>query len=122
MAFVGQLGTVWSISRFDCWAVQRSWFARVNTICNLSHLKSREVQASLPGQFLSRRCITLCTTMEVEPRIARQYQWHHCCSCKNYRRKGMEGEKRSVFASNFGGPEAREFVENKNKKTLWGIL
>ena len=29
--------------------------------------------------------------MEVEPRIAKQYKCHHCCSCKNYRGKGMEG-------------------------------
>ena len=35
----------------------------------------------------------LCITMEVEPRIAKQY-CHHCCSCKNYWGKGMEGGKR----------------------------
>ena len=29
--------------------------------------------------------------MEVEPRIAKQYKCHHCCSFKNYRGKGMEG-------------------------------
>ena len=29
--------------------------------------------------------------MEVEPRIAKQYKCHHCCSCKNYLGKGMEG-------------------------------
>ena len=29
--------------------------------------------------------------MEVEPRIAKQYKYHHYCSCKNYRGKGMEG-------------------------------
>ena len=76
------------------WAVQWSWIAWVNALCNLSHKKSREVTASLLGQFLSRRCFTLCTTMEVEPRIARQYKCHHCCSCKNYRGKGMEGGKK----------------------------
>ena len=31
--------------------------------------------------------------MEVEPRIAKQYKCHYCCSCKNYRGKGMEGGK-----------------------------
>ena len=36
-------------------AVQWSWFARVNAICNLSHKKLQEVAASLPGWFLSRR-------------------------------------------------------------------
>ena len=75
------------------WAVQWSWFARVNALCNLSRKKSREVAASLPGRFLSRRCFTLCITMEVEPIIAKQYKCHHCCSCKNYRGKEMEGGK-----------------------------
>ena len=37
------------------WAVQWSWFEWVNAICNLLRKKSREVAASLPGQFLSRR-------------------------------------------------------------------
>ena len=32
--------------------------------------------------------------MEVEPRIAKVYKCHHCCSCKNYRGKGMEGGKK----------------------------
>ena len=66
-------------------------FARVNAHCNLSRKKSRKVAASLPGGFLSTRCSTLCITMEVEPRIAKQYKCHSCCSCKNYRGKGMEG-------------------------------
>ena len=34
---------------------------------------------SLPGRFLSRRCLTLCIIMEVEPRIAKHYKCHHCC-------------------------------------------
>ena len=44
----------------------------------------------LPGQFLSRCCFMLCITVEVEPRIAKQYKCRYCCSCKNYRGKGME--------------------------------
>ena len=76
-----------------------NWFARVNALCHLSRKKSREIAASLPGRFLSRRCFTLCITMEVEHRIAKQYKCHHCCSCKNYREKGTEGGKKSVFAS-----------------------
>ena len=76
------------------WAVQWSWFAQVNAICNLSRKKSREVAASLPGQFMSRRCSMLCITMEVETRIAKQNKCHHCCSCKNYWGKGMEGGKK----------------------------
>ena len=61
------------------WAVQWSWFARVNTLCNLSRKKSQGVAASLPGRFLSRRCFMLCITMEAEPWIAKQYKCHHCC-------------------------------------------
>ena len=80
------------------WVVQQSWFARVNALCNLSYKKLQEVTASPPGRFLSSHCFTLCITMEVEPRIAKPYKFHHCCSCKNYWGKGMEGWKKSVFA------------------------
>ena len=73
--------------------VQWSWYAWVNALRNLFCKKSREVAASLPGWFLSRCCLTLCTTMEVEPRIVKQYKCHHCCSYKNYWGKGVEGEK-----------------------------
>ena len=38
----------------------------------------------------------LCITMEVERRIAKQYKCHHCCSCKNYQGKGMEGGKKCL--------------------------
>ena len=76
------------------WAVPWSWFAQVNALCNLSRKKLWEVTASFPGWFLSRRCFMLCVTMEVEPRIAKQYKCHHCCSCKNYRGKGMDGGKK----------------------------
>ena len=58
------------------------------------HKKPQEVAASLPGRFLSRRCFTLCITVEVEPRIVKQYKCYHCCSCKNYQGKGMEGGKK----------------------------
>ena len=36
----------------------------------------------------------LCITMEVEPRIAKQYKCQHRHSCKNYQGKGMEGGKK----------------------------
>ena len=87
-----------------CWAAQWRWFAWVNALCNLSRKRSREVAASLPGRFLSRRCFTLCITMEVEPRIAKQFKCHHCCSCKNYRGKGMEGEKK-VYLRRFSADQ-----------------
>ena len=84
----------------NCWAVLWSWSAWVNALCNLLRKKSREVTASLPGRFLSRRCSTLCITMEVEPRIVKQYKCHHYCSDKNYWGKGMEGGKK-VSLHNF---------------------
>ena len=74
------------------------------SLSNLSHKKSREVAASLPGRFLSRHCFMLCITMEVEPRIAKQYKCHRCCSCKNYRGKGMEGGKK-VSLCRFGADQ-----------------
>ena len=86
--------TVITENRNGLRAVQWSWFARVNALCNLSRKKSREVAASLPGRFLSTRCFTLCITVEVEPRIAKQCKCQYCCSCKNYRGKGMEGGKK----------------------------
>ena len=33
------------------WAIQRSWFARVNALCNLSCKKSREVAAHFRADF-----------------------------------------------------------------------
>ena len=81
------------------WAVQWRWFAQVKALCNLSRKKSQEVAASLPGRFLSRCCFMLCMAMEVESRIAKEYKCHHCCSCKNYQGKQMEGGEKSVFAS-----------------------
>ena len=91
-----------------------------NTLCNVSRKKSREVATSLPGRFLSRRCFTLCITKEVESRIATQYKCHHCCSCNNYRGKGMEGGGKKCLCVGFGWPEDREFVRKKKKKKLWG--
>ena len=96
----------------------------MNDLCNLSHKQSREVAASLPGRFLSRRCFTLCITMEVEPGIVKQYKCHHCCTCKNYQGNGMEGGIK-VSLHRFGGsPEDPELVEKKRKKkeAFWGIL
>ena len=100
------------------WAVQWSWFARVNALCNLSRKKLREVAASLPGRFLSRHCFTLCITMEVEPRIVKQYKCHHRCSCKNYRGKGMEGVEKVSLCSFL----ADQKIGSSWKKCVWGIL
>ena len=108
--------------RFDntnkqhCGAVQWSWFARVNALCHLSCKKWWEVTASLPGRFLSRRCFTLCITMEVEPRIAKQYKCHHCCSWKITRESGWRVEK-SVFVSFFWLTRRLRF---RGKKSVLG--
>ena len=93
------------------WAVQWSWFAWVNALCNLSCKKSQEVAVSLPGRFLSRLCFPLCITMEAEPRIAKQYKCHHCCNCKKTAGEGDGGWIKSVSVLFWGCPEDREFVE-----------
>ena len=97
------------------WAVQWSWFARVNALCNFSRKKSWEVLASLPGRFLSRRCFTMCISMEVEHRIAKQYKCHHCCNCKSYRGKGMEGGKK-VSLRRFLADQKNPSSSKKKKK------
>ena len=84
------------------WAIQRSWFARVNArgfvFLSRARCRGRGGRSALPGRFLSRpRCFTLCITVEVEPRIAKQYKCQYCCSCKNYRWKGMEGGKKKCL-------------------------
>ena len=86
-----------SICRLRLLIVHWSWFARVNALCNLLHKKLREVTASLLSWFLSRRCFTMRITMEAEPRIAKQHKCHHCCSCKNYHGKGMEGGRKGLW-------------------------
>ena len=42
------------------WAIRRSWFARVNALCNLSRKKSREVAAHFRADFgvgVALRCV-----------------------------------------------------------------
>ena len=53
-------------------------------------------QLPLTGWFLSRCCFTLCITVEVEPRIVKQYKCQYCCICKNYRGKVMEDGKKCL--------------------------
>ena len=95
-----------------------NWFARVSAFCNLSCKKLWEVAASLPGRFLSRRCFMWYMTMEVEPRIAKQYKCHHRCSCKNYQGKGMEGGKKGHCIDFW--LTRRSWVHGKN--VFWGNL
>ena len=48
--------------------------------------------------------------MEVEPRVAKQYKCHHCCSCKNYQGKGMEGGKKVSLC---------HFLADQKTVSLW---
>ena len=83
------------------------------------HTRCHEAAASLPGWFLSRHCFKLCIILEDEPRIAKQYKCHHCCSCKNYWGKGVEGGKQ-VFLCHFFLLTGRSQYCEKN--AFWGIL
>ena len=64
--------------------------------------RSREkLQLPLPGRFLS-------ITVEVEPRIVKQYICHYGCVCKYYRGKVTEAGKKGVLSLFFGWPDDRE--------------
>ena len=67
-------------------------------------------RSALPGRFRSKRCFTLCITVDVEPRIAKQYKCQYCCSCTNYRGKGMEGGKKMSL---------RRFLADQKIASLW---
>ena len=66
----------------------------------------------------------LCITMEAEPRIAKQYKCHHCCSSKNYRGKEMEGGKkvslRRFLADLKIASSRRKKKKEKKKKKNFG--
>ena len=55
------------------------------------------------GQFgeagLHECWFTLCMTVEIEPRIVKQYKCHDCCVCKHYEGNVMEDGEKGVFAS-----------------------
>jgi len=74
--------------------------------------------SALPGRFLSRHCFTLCITVEVEPRIVKQYKCQYFCSCKNYCGKGMERGKKCLCVIFWLIRRLR--VHRKN--VFWGIL
>ena len=49
-----------NIKEYIYWAIQRSWFARVNALCNLSRKKSWEVAAHFRADFwvgVASRCV-----------------------------------------------------------------
>ena len=70
------------------------------------------------GRFLSRCCFMLCVTVEVEPRIAKQYKWQYCCSCINHGGKGMKGGKKVSLHHLLAGQK----ITSLYKKSIWGIL
>ena len=78
-----------------------TWFARVNTLCNLSRKKSREVAASLPGRFLSRRCFTLCITLEVESIMRSSTNANTAAVVKITGERGWGVEKKKVSLRRF---------------------
>ena len=102
----------------DSVAVQWSWFARVNALCNLSRQKSREVAASLPGRFLSRRCFTLCITLQwklnLELRSCTKKRTESVKSgllqLQKLPGKGMEGGKKVSL---------RRFLADQKIASLW---
>ena len=99
------------------WVVQWSWFAQMNSLCNLSCKWSHQVSASFLGRFLSRCCFLLCITMAVEHRIAKQYK-RHLLQLQKLPMKGMEGGEKSVFASFFFLADQK--IANLWKKCIWG--
>ena len=89
----------------------------VKLVCTSECKKSREVAASLPDQFLSRRCFTLCITMDAEPRIAKQYKCHHCRNCKkNTGKRGKRVEKKCLCVVFWLTRRSRV----RGKKSVWG--
>ena len=93
----------------------------MSALCNLSRKKSREVAASLPGRSPRRRCFTLYITMEVEPRIAKQYNATTVAVAKITGERGWrvdkkrEGSLRRFFL-------ADQKIENSWKKCVLGHL
>ena len=102
------------------WAVQWSWFARLNALRNLSRKMSRDVAAPLPGRFLCRHFFTLCIAREVEPRIAKQYIMPPLLQLQKLPEKGDGGWEENVSASFLGWPKDREFVHTHTQKMHFG--
>ena len=74
----------------------------MNALCNLSRKKSREVAASLPGRFLSRRCFTLCINNGSSTKNCEAIEIPPLLQLQKLPGKGMEGGEKSVFASFLG--------------------
>ena len=104
-----------------CWAVQWGWFARVNALCNLSRKKSREVAASLPGRSLSRRCFTLCITMEVKsnPELRGNTNATTVAVAKITGERGWRVQKQCLYVVVLADQKK---ASSRGKNAFWGIL
>ena len=113
-SLLGWLSVHGAVMSVDCSLLMGLLGGSVKLVCTsecpLSSF-AQEIAVSFPGQFRSRRCIMLCITVEVEPRIVQQYKWHHCCSCKKYWGNETEDGEKRIFAPFFGWPEDHDFME-----------
>ena len=73
----------------------------MNALCNLSRKKLREVAVSFPVQFLSRRCFTLCITMEVELELRSSTNATTVAVAKINGERGWRVEKKRVSLHHF---------------------
>ena len=92
----------------------------MNALCNLKRKKSREVAASLPGRFLSRRCFTLCITMEVEPGIAKQLNATIVAAAKITGERGGGWKKKCRYVVFWLTGRSRVREKEKKKKSVLG--
>ena len=96
---------LFSVGRFNEAGLQ--W---VNELCNLSRKKSREVAASLPGRFLSRRCFTLCITMDVDPELRSNTNATTVAVAKITGERWQRVEIKVYLRRFFRWPDVRDFV------------
>ena len=83
--------------------------------------RSRERSQRISGPIFSVGVASHCLIVEVEPRIAKQYKCQYCCSCKNYRGKGMEGgEKKCLCVVFWLTRRSRVRRKKKKKKKRFG--
>ena len=84
----------------------------MNALCNRLCMKSREVAASLPGQFLSRLVSHCVQQWKLNLELRGSTKATTVVVAKITGERGFRAEK-SVFVSFSGWPEDREFVRKK---------
>ena len=90
------------------WAMQRSWFARVNTLCNLSRKKLQEVAAHFWADFGVGVASCCVSQWKLNLELQSSTNAKTVAFAEITVERGWRVEK-SVFASFFGSPEGREF-------------